>query len=518
MLKKSYYTEPTEIDILVFEKLIPPDHYLRRVKQLIDFERFRDVVTDCYSPTMGRTAEDPVRMIKLGFLQFHYNLSDREVIAAAQVNVAFRDFLDLSLESRLPVPSLLTQFRTRLGEQRYQALFDQLVTQAREYGLIRDRLRLKDATHIMANIAVPSTLELVAQTRQRLLEAARPYAPAQVTADEAEAEVVRQATADLPDTARLVARVTHLRTIVAWADGVQQELGPVPAAPDKARPRFEAALALAHRVLADRDEPDKGDQVRSVVDPDARRGKHGAYFDGYLLDVSLDADSELLTALNVLPGNGDEARDTPALLEAEARAQGNAVEAVSIDGIGWNGEVLRALSAPEGLGVEVYVPPPPVPEETSMFGPEAFVLEAQQGVLTCPGGQQTATKTRNAHNTGWKFVFARRQCLECRLQAQCLTSLSPKTGRSVIKNDYQAEYEAARARATTPGYAAVRQQHPRVERKLADIVRYHDGRRSRYRGQWRVQVQYLLTGLVVNVKRMVKLLRRQGAQPAWQPV
>ena len=518
MLKENYYTEPTEIDTLVFEKLVPPAHYLRQVKCLIDFERFRALVTDCYSPAMGRTAEDPVRMIKLAFLQFHDNLSDREVMATAQVNVAFRFFLDLALESRVPVPSLLAQFRTRLGVARYQALFDQVVTQAREYGLIRDRLRLKDATHVIANIAVPSTLRLVAQTRQRLLDAARPYAPEQVAAAEAEAEVVRQATADLPDTDRLVARVTHLRAIVAWADALQQDVGALPTPPDPRRTRFEATLTLAHRILADRDEPDKGDRVRSVVDADARCGKHGAYFDGYLLDISVDADSELLTALNILPGNGDEARDTQTLLEAEARAQGNAVEAVSIDGIGWNGEVLRALSAPEGVGVEVYVPPPPAPEATALFGPEAFALDAQREVVTCPGGQQSATKTRNAHHTGWKFVFARRQCLGCALRGQCLTSLSPKTGRSVIKNDYQAEYDAARARAATPDYTAVRQQHPRVERKLADIVRYHDGRRSRYRGQWRVQVQYLLTGLVVNVKRMVKLLRRQGAQPAWQSV
>ena len=91
----------------------------------------RDRVKDCYSPAMGRTAEDPVRMIKLAFLQFHYNLSAREVIAAAQVTVAFRYVLDLSLESRLPVPSVLTPCRTRLGAQRQQALFDQMVTQAR---------------------------------------------------------------------------------------------------------------------------------------------------------------------------------------------------------------------------------------------------------------------------------------------------------------------------------------------------------------------------------------------------
>jgi hypothetical protein len=98
---------------------------------------------------------------------------------------------------------------------------------------------------------------------------------------------------------------------------VQQALGSLPVAPDKARTRFEAVLALAHRVLADRDDPDKGDQVQSVVDPDARCGKHGAYFDGYLLDISVDADSEVLTALNILPGNGDEARETQTLLAAE---------------------------------------------------------------------------------------------------------------------------------------------------------------------------------------------------------
>ena len=517
MLQESYDTEPTELDTLVFEKLVPPDHSLRQGKQAIDFERCRDLVKDGYSAAMGRTAADPVRMIKRGFLQCHDRLSDREVIAAAQVNVAFRFFLDLALERRLPVPSLLTQCRTRLGVERYQALCDQVVTPAREQGLVRARLRRKDAPPMLANSAVPSTLGLVAQTRQQRLEAARPYAPERVAVEEAEAADGRRTTADRPDMDRLVHRVAHLRAIVAWADALQQDLEPLPASPAKERTRFEAALALAHRVLADRDAPATGDQGRRVVDPDARRGKHGAYGDGSLLDSRLDADSERLTALNVLPGNGDEARDTQTLLAAEAQAQGKTVAAVSIEGMGWNGAVLRALQAPAGMGVEVYVPPPP-PQAPAVFGPEACVLEAPQGVGTCPGGHQTTTKMRHAHHTGWKCVFARRQCLGCARQAQCLTTLSPKTGRRVIKHDDQAEYDAARARATTPDSTGGRQQHPRVERQLADIVRDHGGRRRRYRGQWRVPVQSLLTGLVVNVKRMVKLLRRQGAQPAWQPV
>lgn len=518
MLKEDYYTEPTEVDHLIFDTLVPPEHYLRRVKEVVDFERCRDLVTDCYSPTMGRTAQDPVRMFKLGFLQFHYTLSDREVIAGAQVNVAYRFFLDLSLESPLPVSSVLSQFRTRLGVARHQALFDQIVTQAREYGLIRDRLRLKDATHVIANIAVPSTLGLVAQTRQRLLDSARPYAPQRVAVEEAEGVRIGEVSADLKDVDRLLHRVAHMRQIVVWADEVQRGLGPVPPEAGPERRRFEAALALAHQVLADRDNPDQGDKVRSVVDPEARCGKHGAYFDGYVLDISMDADSELIGALNVLPGNGDEARDAERLVEAEEQAQGNDIEALSIDGIGWNGEVLHTLGDAEGLDVEVYVPPPPETRDPAFFGPDQFTLDAATGVVTCPAGQQTASKTRNARNTGWQCTFAQSTCASCPLQQRCMATLPKRKGRSVIKNDYQADYEAARQRATTEDYTAVRQQHPRIERKLADIVRYHGGRRSRYWGLERVKVQYLLTGMAVNIKRMVKLLFPRRGQCALQPV
>ena len=187
MLKPSYYTKPTEVDQLVFEKLVPADHYLRRVKAVIDFARLRELVKDCYSPDMGRTAEDPVRMIKLAFLQYQYNLSDREVLKQVQVNVAYRFFLDLSLDSALPTSGLLSQFRKRLGQERHQALFDDLVAQAREHGLVKDRLRLKDATHIIANIAIPSAIQLIAQTRTRLLRSAKPYAKEQVAAEEEQA-------------------------------------------------------------------------------------------------------------------------------------------------------------------------------------------------------------------------------------------------------------------------------------------------------------------------------------------
>jgi len=52
-------------------------------------------------------------------------------------------------------------------------------------------------------------------------------------------------------------------------------------------------------------DPKAGDHTRSVVDADVRRGKHGDWYDGYLLDVVMDPDSEMLTAMDYLPANGD---------------------------------------------------------------------------------------------------------------------------------------------------------------------------------------------------------------------
>jgi|SRR5579864_6537725 len=511
MLRESYYTPPTLVDEQVFAALVPADHYLRRVKAVMDFERYRVLLAPCYSADEGRPADDPVLMVKLTFLQFQYNLSDREVIAQAQVNVAYRYFLDLCLHSALPHPSLLSVFRKRLGPERFAEVFDDVVAQARGYGLVKDRVRLKDATHVLANVALPSTIRLVAQMRQRLLEALRPWAPEAVRQDEERALRIRQATADLREEERLVQRVAHLQEIVAWAERLAQPWTEEDRAADPQARAVLEALALAHKVLADRAVPAAGDQVVSVVDPEVRVGKHGHFFVGYKLDVAMDADSEILTALDLLPANADEAANAGPLIAHEEAAQGNDVQALSIDSIGWRGDLLRQWQDPHGLGLTVYVPPVPPPAPTAGYTADAFVLDEQGGTLRCPGGHTTRRRRRTAPDTGWTFTFSPVTCHSCSLRERCVPRRPG--GRIVIKNDYAGEYAAARRQAQTPAAAQMRRQHKAIEHKLADVVRWHGGRVVRYRGRRRGLIQYLLTGMVVNIKRMVRLLFPEPAAP-----
>ena len=496
----------TEDERRLYEQVVPDNHFLRRVLQAIDFASFRPVLASAYSPTAGRRPLEPLVLLKLEILARQYRLSDREVLQGACLNLAYRLFLGLSLKSPLPHPTLLVYFRRRLGPERLQQLFDAVVGQARRLGLVKDRLRLKDATHIIANIAVPSTIRLVAETRDQLLDALRPLAPARVAEEEAQAEIIRQRTADAKDAECLVQRVSHLRAVLGWADDVpaQDVFAQQPAA---AQEKVRHVLTLAHKILADRDHPEAGDQVRSVQDPDARRGFHRGYYDGYLVDVSMDADSEIITAMNLLPANGDEGADAAHLIRQEEQAHRNDVEAMSIDGAGYRGEVLRELTDPTGLNVEVFTPPTETPP-AAVFGPERFTLTVLDNhpTLTCPADQTTQARERSRHDSGWKYRFGKRQCAGCPLREQCLENPQSKKGRTVTKNDYEAEYTAAQAKAKTPAYAEARRRHPAIERKLAELVRRHDLRHVRYRGQRRVWYQGLLTTLVVNLKRLVRLL------------
>ena len=307
-----------------------------------------------------------------------------------------------------------------------------------------------------------------------------------------------------PDPERLLQRVMHLRSIVNWVELLAASLGTEETSTAPRRALTEA-LQLAHKVLADREVPKAKDKLISVQDPEARWGMHGEHYAGYLVDVMTDADSELITGVNVLRANGDEAADATTLIRHEEQTHGNDVQGLSIDAAGFQGVHLREWTDPQGLNLDVSVPAKA--ESAAYFSVEQFTLDVTGTVLTCPAGQTATSHYRDQGDAGWTFRFRRGTCAGCPLLERCMAELPKTRGRTVHKTDYEAEYRAARAKAQTPAYEATRRQHWRIERKLAEMVRWHGARRARYRGRLKVLVQELLTVIVVNVKRVVRLVQ-----------
>ena len=146
----------------LFDVLIEKDNFWRQLKDMVDFSFVYDELKDKYSSTMGRKAEDVVRMFKYLLLKNYYKLSDRDLIARTKTDMLFKYFLDyLPEEVNLIDPSLLTVFRReRLSnkeneEETSTNLMDKLIAKTVEIALEEGVIEVKnkiiqDSTHTNA--------------------------------------------------------------------------------------------------------------------------------------------------------------------------------------------------------------------------------------------------------------------------------------------------------------------------------------------------------------------------------
>jgi len=113
----------------LYDKIIPSDHLLRKINAVVNFSFVHELVKDRYTPDFGRPAEDPEFMLRLCLLQYLYGDSDREVVANARLNLAYKYFLGLAIDEEVPDDSTISVFRAhRLGEKSLEKSFRLLLS------------------------------------------------------------------------------------------------------------------------------------------------------------------------------------------------------------------------------------------------------------------------------------------------------------------------------------------------------------------------------------------------------
>jgi len=96
---------------MIYKELIPADHLLRKLSAAVDFSFVSELVGDCYCPDNGRPSWDPLVLFKVVFLQFLYDLSDREVEDQINLHLACKWFAGLQPEETAPDHSTISRFR-----------------------------------------------------------------------------------------------------------------------------------------------------------------------------------------------------------------------------------------------------------------------------------------------------------------------------------------------------------------------------------------------------------------------
>ncbi|WP_444810935.1 transposase, partial [Streptococcus canis] len=92
-----------QVGFYSLDELVPKDHLLRQIDQAIDFSFIYDLVKDNYCAANGRPSLDPVMLVKIPMIQCLFGIrSMRQTIKDIKVNVAYRWFLGLTLEDKVP--------------------------------------------------------------------------------------------------------------------------------------------------------------------------------------------------------------------------------------------------------------------------------------------------------------------------------------------------------------------------------------------------------------------------------
>ena len=58
-----------QVGFYTLDELVPQDHFLRQVEQVIDFSFIYDLVADTYYEDKGRPSLDPVMLVKIPLIQ-----------------------------------------------------------------------------------------------------------------------------------------------------------------------------------------------------------------------------------------------------------------------------------------------------------------------------------------------------------------------------------------------------------------------------------------------------------------
>lgn len=141
----------------VYDKLIPSDDYFSKINDKFDFSFIYDEVKKYYCLNNGRPAQDPVKMFKASLVQRLKGLTDPEMETAAKYDIRIKHFLGISIDDYGFDHSTIWIFRERLGSKTFESIFNKLLSQIVDKGLIKSPdQQYIDSMPVLSQAALPS--------------------------------------------------------------------------------------------------------------------------------------------------------------------------------------------------------------------------------------------------------------------------------------------------------------------------------------------------------------------------
>ena len=339
------------------EDQVPENHLLRLIEKHISFAFVRERLQESYSE-IGRPSIDPELLLRILLIGYLYGVtSERKLVEELRMHLAWRWYTGLSFDQEIPHHSTFSKNRHgRFQESKlFEQLFEEIVRQCVEVGLVQGKQLSVDGSFVEANAAKQSRIP-----RQQLAEAA------QVN------QTVRQYLVEL-EQQNPPEEPVHQQDQVSTTD------------PD-------ATYAT------------KGGTP-------ARLG----YYDNYLVDnhscviVGVQATAARMSQETVA---------AQAMITRFTQWQGREPESVAADTTYGNGEFLQWL-ADRSITPYMRTRDSVHRKNYRLYGPERFTYQPESNSYRCPAGQQLNYGGHNARNRTYVYIGTRSRCGGCSQKAQC---------------------------------------------------------------------------------------------------
>lgn len=136
---------------------------------------------------------------------------------------------------------------------------------------------------------------------------------------------------------------------------------------------------------------------------------------------------------------------------------------------------------------------------------QQFYAPSEEGVATCPMGQQSITWSPRIDISGQPIIdirFPTAACRACRVRRRCTRSKKDPRGLTIRAQAFQEALQTRRQSQQTPEFLKIYHQRAGIEATLSQGTRRTCLRRSRYTGLAKTHLQHILIATAINLVRL----------------
>lgn len=445
-----------KLHCITIEDLVPGDHFLRKLEAAVDFRFIYDEVRDLYCPDNGRPGIDPVVLVKYLLLGYLYGIpSERQIEEQCRERNPFRWFLGLDLDERVPDHSTISQNRRRRfrGENLFRRLFEHILGQCMEKGLVDGRIILTDSTHVKASASARKNIKTLVE-----------------------------------------------RETTGYMERLDQYEG-------EERERLEASGAIKAQRAGRMKKPRVMERTVNTTDPDAgllgRPGKPDGMH--YLSHQSVDAAHGIVVDVAVTPGNTNDSEPYLERIEYMRKELRLPIQTAGADAAYGTSMIYRAM---EDMGIRLHTPGTTGGVTYKVeFRREDFQYDGKKDRFMCPAGNYLTLRSleRENHNICRTYRADRKDCRVCPMLQKCVSD--SHRSRTVRVNIFEESVKRQRETDGTPAHESIlKLRQIWCEGSFAAQKWGHNLKCLFRRGLEAAEDHCLLSATALNLKRMVKCL------------